>query len=111
MGAFDYKRRQTDEVKVGPVGIGGDNPVRLQSMTNTSTMDTPGSVAQCERIHEAGADIVRLTAQGVREAENIGKIRAELREKEFHRCGHIHKGIKCQGNGGNCSQACKCYGC
>lgn len=81
MGAFDYKRRQTDEVKVGPVGIGGDNPVRLQSMTNTSTMDTPGSVAQCERIHEAGADIVRLTAQGVREAENIGKIRAELREK------------------------------
>ncbi len=81
MGAFDYKRRQTDEVKVGSVGIGGDNPVRLQSMTNTSTMDTPGSVAQCERIHEAGADIVRLTAQGVREAENIGKIRAELRGK------------------------------
>lgn len=81
MGAFDYKRRQTDEVKVGSVGIGGDNPVRLQSMTNTSTMDTPGSVAQCERIHAAGADIVRLTAQGVREAENIGKIRTELREK------------------------------
>lgn len=83
MGAFDYKRRQTDEVKVGSVGIGGDNPLRLQSMTNTSTMDTAGSVAQCERIHAAGADIVRLTAQGVREAENIGKIRAGLREKDI----------------------------
>lgn len=81
MGVFDYKRRQTVEVKVGNVGIGGDNPIRIQSMTNTSTMDTPASVAQCERICDAGGDIVRLTAQGVREAENIGKIRAELRDK------------------------------
>ncbi|MDE5745628.1 MAG: (E)-4-hydroxy-3-methylbut-2-enyl-diphosphate synthase [Paramuribaculum sp.] len=81
MGVFDYKRRPSSEVRVGNVVIGGTNPVRIQSMTNTSTMDTPGSVAQCERIHSAGADIVRLTAQGVREAENIGRIRAELRSK------------------------------
>lgn len=64
--------------------LGGDNPVRLQSMTNTSTMDTAGSVAQTERIAEAGADIVRLTAQGVREAANIGVIRQELRSRGCH---------------------------
>ncbi|MDE5836472.1 MAG: (E)-4-hydroxy-3-methylbut-2-enyl-diphosphate synthase, partial [Paramuribaculum sp.] len=83
MGVFDYKRRHTTEVKVGNTAIGGGNPVRIQSMTNTSTMDTQGSVAQCERISSAGADIVRLTAQGVREAENIGRIRSELRENGF----------------------------
>ncbi|MDE6651248.1 MAG: (E)-4-hydroxy-3-methylbut-2-enyl-diphosphate synthase [Paramuribaculum sp.] len=81
MGAFEYKRRPTSEVRVGNTVIGGDNPVRVQSMTNTSTMDTEGSTEQCARIHSAGADIVRLTAQGVREAENIGRIRAELRTK------------------------------
>lgn len=83
MGVFDYKRRHTTEVKIGNTAIGGGNPVRIQSMTNTSTMDTQGSVAQCERISSAGADIVRLTAQGVREAENIGRIRCELRENGF----------------------------
>ncbi|MCI9608160.1 MAG: (E)-4-hydroxy-3-methylbut-2-enyl-diphosphate synthase [Muribaculaceae bacterium] len=81
MGAFDYSRRHSSEVKVGSTAIGGANPIRLQSMTNTSTMDTPGSVAQCMRIAAAGADIVRLTAQGVREAVNIGCIRGELRAK------------------------------
>ena len=79
MGVFDYKRRDADEVSIGRVKIGGAHPVALQSMTNTSTMDTDGSVAQCRRIADAGADIVRLTAQGIREAENIGRIRAELR--------------------------------
>ncbi|MDE5687758.1 MAG: (E)-4-hydroxy-3-methylbut-2-enyl-diphosphate synthase [Paramuribaculum sp.] len=81
MGVFDYRRRKSGAVRVGSTAIGGDNPVRLQSMTNTSTMDTPASVAQCERIAAAGADIVRLTAQGVREAENIGRIRTELRSR------------------------------
>ncbi|MDE6165387.1 MAG: flavodoxin-dependent (E)-4-hydroxy-3-methylbut-2-enyl-diphosphate synthase, partial [Muribaculaceae bacterium] len=76
---FNYRRRRTRNVKVGNTAIGGDNPVRLQSMTNTSTMDTQGSVAQVQRIVDAGADIVRLTAQGIREAENLGCIRAELR--------------------------------
>lgn len=81
MGAFDYSRRHSSEVKVGSTAIGGANPIRLQSMTNTSTMDTPGSVAQCMRIAAAGADLVRLTAQGVREAANIGCIRGELRAR------------------------------
>ncbi len=81
MGVFDYKRRYSTEVKIGGVAIGADNPIALQSMTNTSTMDTEGSVAQCLRIAEAGASIVRLTAQGIREAENIGRIRGELRRR------------------------------
>jgi len=80
MGVFDYRRRPTVEVNVGGVPVGGANRIALQSMTNTSTMDTEGSVAQCRRIADAGADIVRLTAQGIREAENIGRIRAQLRE-------------------------------
>ncbi len=80
MGVFDYKRRPTIEVNVGGVAVGGTNRIALQSMTNTSTMDTEGSVAQCRRIADAGADIVRLTAQGIRESENIGRIRALLRE-------------------------------
>ena len=76
---FNYRRRATWPVKVGNVTIGGDNPVRLQSMTSTSTMDTDGSVAQIKRIADAGAEIVRLTAQGVREAENLAEISARLR--------------------------------
>lgn len=80
MSVFDYARRPSREVVVGGVPLGAANPVRLQSMTNTSTLDTDGSVAQCRRIAEAGADYVRLTAQGVREAENIGIIRSRLRD-------------------------------
>lgn len=79
MSVFDYRRRKSREVNIGGVPLGGDNPVRVQSMTNTSTMDTDGSVAQCRRIADAGAHYVRLTAQGVREAENIGVIRERLR--------------------------------
>lgn len=83
MSAFDYHRRPTLSVRVGNVEIGGDNPICLQSMTNTSTMDTAGSVAQVERIADAGAAIVRLTAQGVREARNIGEIRRQLRAEGY----------------------------
>ncbi len=78
MGYFDYNRRKSSEVSIGKVKLGGDNPVRVQSMTNTSTMDTEGSVAQALRIADAGGEIVRLTAQGVREADNIGEIRSLL---------------------------------
>ncbi len=59
--------------------IGSDYPIRVQSMTNTTTTDIEASVAQCRRIAEAGGEIVRLTAQGVREADAIGQIRAQLR--------------------------------
>ena len=75
---MNYSRRKTSTVTISGVKLGSDYPIRLQSMTSTSTMDTEGSVAQCQRICDAGADIVRLTAQGVREAENIGEIRSIL---------------------------------
>ncbi|MDE6543757.1 MAG: (E)-4-hydroxy-3-methylbut-2-enyl-diphosphate synthase, partial [Muribaculaceae bacterium] len=80
---FNYRRRRTIEVPVGNTAIGGGNAIRLQSMTNTSTMDTAGSVAQVKRIVDEGADIVRLTAQGIREAENMGRIRADLRSAGY----------------------------
>ena len=71
-----YERRKTIGVNVGGVMIGSDYPVRVQSMTNTTTTDIEASAAQSRRIAEAGGEIVRLTAQGVREAEAIGEIRA-----------------------------------
>ena len=73
-----YSRRETVAVQIGNTAIGGGNPIRIQSMTNTDTNDTAASVAQTERIAAAGGEIVRLTAQGRREAENLGAIRAEL---------------------------------
>ena len=75
---INYKRRFATPVRIKNLMMGSDYPVRVQSMTSTSTMDTEGSVAQCCRIADAGADLVRLTAQGVREAENIGVIRRQL---------------------------------
>ncbi len=78
MNDFNYRRRHSSTVQIGNVPLGGDNPIRIQSMTSTSTLDTDASVAQCRRIFDARADYVRLTAQGVREAHNIGEIRAAL---------------------------------
>lgn len=78
MKDFNYRRRLSQEVEIGKVPLGGHNPIRIQSMTSTSTLDTEGSVAQCRRIFDAGADYVRLTAQGTREARNIGEIRNHL---------------------------------
>lgn len=80
MGYFDYKRRPTDEVRVGTTALGGDNPVRIQSMASVATMLTDECVEQCRRMTDAGAELVRFTAQGVREAENLGEIRHRLRE-------------------------------
>lgn len=81
---FGYKRRQSDEVCVGDLRIGGDNPIRVQSMTTTSTLDTDGSVEQACRIIDAGGELVRLTTQGTKEAENLRNISAGLREKGYH---------------------------
>ena len=79
MDLFNYSRRQTHAVQVGATPLGGDNPIRLQSMTNTVTMDTEACVEQTLRIVEAGGEYVRLTTQGVREAENLQHINAALR--------------------------------
>ncbi len=70
-------------VSVGSVPLGGDHPVRVQSMTNTDTNNTRASIEQCIRIIEAGADFVRLTAQGTREAENLKNIKKEIRKAGF----------------------------
>ena len=76
---FNYRRRAASEVNVGATPMGGGNPIRIQSMTTTPTTDTEASVAQAERIIEAGGEYVRLTTQGVREAENLKDINARLR--------------------------------
>ena len=78
---FNYSRRRTVEVNVGGVVIGCGNPVRVQSMTNTGTMDTDGSVEQVLRIVEKGGELVRLTTQGNREAVNMGNIKEALKAK------------------------------
>ncbi|MTK52537.1 (E)-4-hydroxy-3-methylbut-2-enyl-diphosphate synthase [Paludibacter sp.] len=80
---FNYRRRMSHEVTIGSLKMGGVNPVRLQSMTNTSTLDTEGSVEQAIRIFNAGGELVRLTAQGVREAENLQNIRFGLIERGY----------------------------
>lgn len=74
-------RRPTVTVHVGNTTIGSECPIRIQSMTNTATLDTEASVNQCESIAKAGADIVRLTAQGVSQAKNLGEIRRRLHER------------------------------
>ena len=79
MDITKYRRRPTCEVRIGRVTIGGENPVAVQSMTNTDTGDTAASTAQIERIDRAGGKIVRLTAQGRREGENLAAIVRQLR--------------------------------
>lgn len=83
MDLFNYHRRESSVVHIGSLEMGGDNPVRIQSMTTTSTDDTEGSVAQAERIIKAGGELVRLTTQGIKEAENLKNISAGLRKDGF----------------------------
>lgn len=78
-----FRRRPTCCVRIGDVTIGGNHPIAVQSMTNTDTNDTEACVAQIERIDRAGGKIVRLTAQGRREAENLQRIVARLREEGY----------------------------
>ncbi len=92
MDLFNYRRRETTVVHVGRLDMGGENPIRIQSMTTTSTDDTEGSVAQSERIIKAGGDLVRLTTQGIREAENLKNIQAGIRHDGFSTplCADVH---------------------
>ncbi len=78
-----YKRRPTREVMVGSVGIGGHNPIRLQSMTTVDTMDTQGSIEQSIRMIEAGCELVRITAPSLKEAQNLENIKKGLRERGY----------------------------
>lgn len=89
---FNYERRKSTITHVGNLNIGGDNPVRIQSMTTTSTDDTIASVEQCKRIIKAGGELVRLTTQGKREAENLKNINEILRAEGFDTplCADVH---------------------
>ena len=80
---FNYRRRATSVVHIGAVDMGGDHPIRIQSMTTTNTNDTEGCVEQAKRIIDAGGELVRLTTQGSKEAENLKNINARLRAEGY----------------------------
>ncbi len=79
-----YQRWETRCVMIGDVGVGGDNPIRIQSMTTTNTMDTEGTIAQSIRMIEAGCEIVRITAPSINEAKNLKPIRDGIRARGFN---------------------------
>lgn len=78
-----YSRFRTREIQIGDLPMGGDNPIRIQSMTTVDTMDTLGSVEQTIRMVEAGCEYVRITAPSIKEAENLGVIKKELRARGY----------------------------
>jgi (E)-4-hydroxy-3-methylbut-2-enyl-diphosphate synthase len=78
---LSYRRRRTRVVKVGAVAVGGDNPLRVQSMTTTSTMDTDATVDQVLRLADVGCEIARITAPTINEARNLEKIKSKLLQK------------------------------
>ena len=80
---MSYQRRHSTEARVGNIGIGGNNPIRIQSMATTDTNDTTASVAQAKRIIDAGGELVRFTTQGTREAENMKHISAQLKAEGY----------------------------
>jgi (E)-4-hydroxy-3-methylbut-2-enyl-diphosphate synthase len=80
---MNYTRRKSSVVRIGNIEMGGQNPIRVQSMTTTSTDDTEASVAQAKRIIDAGGELVRLTTQGRREAENLKNISAALKKDGY----------------------------
>ncbi|MFM7813151.1 MAG: (E)-4-hydroxy-3-methylbut-2-enyl-diphosphate synthase, partial [Flavobacteriales bacterium] len=80
---FQYQRFLTRPVMVGSVGFGGENPIRLQSMTTTDTMDTEGTIAQSMRMIDAGCELVRITAPSKNEAENLANIKDGLRKNGY----------------------------
>lgn len=81
---FNRERFGTREVKIGITAIGGKNPIRIQSMTTTNTMDTEGSVEQSIRMIDAGCELVRLTAPSKKEAENLSIIKKELVKRGYN---------------------------
>ena len=83
MDPFNYSRRESSEVNIGATPLGGKNPIRIQSMTNTPTLDTAACVEQAKRIIQAGGEYVRLTTQGTAEAENLVNINIDLRREGY----------------------------
>jgi len=79
-----YSRRKSHVVNIGDLPLGGDHPIRVQSMTTIDTMNTIGTVEQSIRMIEAGCEYVRITAPSIKEAENLASIKAELKKRGFH---------------------------
>jgi (E)-4-hydroxy-3-methylbut-2-enyl-diphosphate synthase len=80
----EYSRFVTREVNIGDVPLGGNNPIRIQSMTTTDTMDTMGTVEQSIRMIEAGCEYVRITAPSIKEAQNLAEIKKQLRQRGYN---------------------------
>src|SRR5690606_32418984 len=80
----EYQRRETIEVKVGDLIIGGNNPIVVQSMTTVDTMDTEGSIAQCIRMIESGCQLIRITAPSIKEAQNLKNIKDGLAQRGYY---------------------------
>ena len=89
---LQYKRQETALVTIGTVLMGSGQPIRIQSMTDTDTNDTESTVNQIIKIIDAGADLVRVTVQGIREAENLKNIRNKLDQRGYLQpiCADIH---------------------
>jgi (E)-4-hydroxy-3-methylbut-2-enyl-diphosphate synthase len=79
-----YSRFKTREVKIGDIPLGGNNPIRIQSMTTTFTMDTSATVEQTIRMVESGCEYVRITAPSIKEAKNLKNIKDELRKRGYN---------------------------
>src|SRR5450631_1005074 len=79
-----YSRYKTRVVNIGDVPLGGDNPIRIQSMTTTDTMDTKATVEQSIRMIDAGCEYVRITAPSIKEAKNLEDIKRELRLRGYN---------------------------
>src|SRR5476649_1785354 len=80
----DYSRFVTREVNIGDVPMGGDNPIRIQSMTTTDTMNTIATVEQSIRMIDAGCEYVRITAPSIKEAQNLENIKKELKARGYN---------------------------
>jgi (E)-4-hydroxy-3-methylbut-2-enyl-diphosphate synthase len=81
---FKYSRFVTSEVKIGEIALGAQNPIRVQSMTTTDTMNTRATVEQSIRMIEAGCELVRITAPSIKEAQNLENIKKEIRKAGFN---------------------------
>ena len=80
---FVFDRFRTREVNIGNTPLGGLNPIRIQSMTNTDTMDTEATILQSIRMIDAGSEYIRITAQGIKEANNLAEIKNLLLQKGY----------------------------
>ena len=90
---FAYRRRLAREVHIGPLRIGGNNPILVQSMCTTPTQDVAGTVAQCKQLADAGCHLVRITAPGVKDAQALAAIRKQLNDDGYSQvalCADIH---------------------